>query len=170
MIGNYSKTSRRTAESHHKEREAAAHRDEAGFSILETAIALVLMSIVGLGAASLFYYSIRNTVTAADRELAMAVAQQKMEQIRNTDFLDAGLTAGTPTPQTITRAGRQYTVTTTIADANVVDGQATTKIITVRVSPVSDMSSWSSSITSIFGSVTLVAQRSALTVGPNRAL
>ena len=144
---------------------------EAGFSILETAIALVLMTIVALGAASLFYYSIRNTVTAGDRDLSMAVAQQKMEQLRNVDFLDAALTAvsGT-TPVTITRAGRQYQVYTVIADSNSINGQATTKTITVRVAPVSDMASWSGSITSYFGSVTLVDQRSALSVGPNRAL
>jgi len=51
--------------------------DESGFTILETAIALVLMAIVGLGAASLFFYAARNTVSAGDRELAMAVAQQR---------------------------------------------------------------------------------------------
>ena len=144
---------------------------EAGFSILETAIALVLMTIVALGAASLFYYSIRNTVTAGDRDLSMAVAQQKMEQLRNVDFLDAALTATVATtPVTITRAGRQYQVYTVIADSNAINGQATTKTVTVRVAPVSDMASWSSSITSYFGSVTLVDQRSALSVGPNRAL
>ena len=101
----------------------------------------------------------------------MAVAQQKMEQLRNVDFLDAALTATvTTTPVTITRAGRQYQVYTTIADSNTINGQATTKTITVRAAPVSDMASWSGSITSYFGSVTLVDQRSALTVGPNRAL
>lgn len=144
---------------------------EAGFSILETAIALVLMSIVALGAASLFYFSIRNAVTASDRDLAMAVAQQKMEQLRNIDFLDAALTAtaGAP-PATVTRAGLQYQVFTTIADSNVINGQATTKTITVRVAPLNDPASWSSSITSYFGSVTVVAERSALSVGPNRAL
>lgn len=144
---------------------------EAGFSILETSIALVLMSIVALGAASLFYYSIRNTVTASDRDLAMAVAQQRMEQLRNVDFLDAALTASAgTTPVTITRAGFQYQVYTTIADSNVINGQVTTKTITVRVTPVSDMAAWSKSITSYFGAVTLVAQRSALSIGPNRAL
>ena len=144
---------------------------EAGFSILETAIALVLMTIVALGAASLFYYSIGNTVTTGDRDLSMAVAQQTMEQLRNIDFLDAALTeASGTTPVTLTRAGRQYQVYTTIADSNAINGQPTTKTITVRVAPVSDMASWSNSITSYFGSVTLVAQRSALSVGPNRAL
>ena len=143
--------------------------DEAGFSILETAVALVLMAIVGLGAASLFYYSARNTSSAGDRALAMAVAQQKMEQVRNTDFADASLAATAGATTTITRAGRQYTVLTTIADSNVVSGNATLKTITVRVSPVNDSASWRN-LTSVFGSVTLVAQRTALSVGPNRAL
>ena len=144
---------------------------EAGFSILETAIALVLMTIVALGAASLFYYSIRNTVTAGDRDLSMAVAQQKMEQLRNLDFLDSDLAAAAgTTPVTITRGGRQYQLYTSIVDSNVVNGAATTKTITIRAAPVSDMANWSGSITSYFGSVTLVGQRSALSVGPNRAL
>ena len=144
---------------------------EAGFSILETAIALVLMTIAALGAASLFYYSVRNTVTAGDRDLAMAVAQQKMEQLRNVDFTDAALTAtASTTPVTITRAGFKYQVYTTISDSNSINGQATTKTITVRAAPVSDTANWSGTITTYFGSVTLVAQRTALTMGPNRAL
>ena len=143
---------------------------EAGFSILETAIALVLMTIVALGAASLFYYSIRNTVTAGDRDLSMAVAQQKMEQLRNVDFLDAALTATVATtPVTITRAGRQYQVYTTIADSNTISGQPTTKTITVRAAPVR-RSPRRRRRRPRAGSVTLVDQRSALSVGPNRAL
>ncbi len=145
------------------------HKGEAGFSILETCIALVLMCISALGAASLFYFAIQNTVSAGDRDLAMAVAQQKMEQLRNLDFADAGLTAvaGT-TPVTITRAGRQYQLYTTIVDSNVVNGAATTKTMTVRAVPVSDTSSWSRTISSYFGAVVLVDQRSALSLGPNR--
>lgn len=142
---------------------------EAGFSIMETAIALVLMTIVGLGAASLFYYSVRNTSSAGDRTLAMAVAQQKMEQLRNVDFGDTSLTATAGTTSTLTRSGRQYTLLTTIADSNVINGSATVKTITIRVTPVSD-SSGMANITSYFGSVSLMAQRTALTIGPNRAL
>ena len=68
------------------------------------------------------------------------------------------------------RAGRSYTVLTVISDSNVVAGQATTKTLTVRVTPNSDSSVWAGNVTSIFGSVTLVTQRTTLTVGPNRAL
>jgi Tfp pilus assembly protein PilV len=144
--------------------------DEAGFSILETAIALVLMAIVGLGAASLFYYSARNTASAGDRALSMAVAQQKMEQLRNADFNDAALAVTNGATSTITRAGRQYTLLTTITDSNAVNGTATVKTITIRATPVSDSSGWVTNVTSLFGSVTLIAQRTAITVGPNRAL
>jgi Tfp pilus assembly protein PilV len=145
-------------------------KDQAGFTILETTIALLLMGIVGLGVAQVFYYSVKNTETAGDRELAMAVAQQTMEQLRNADFTSADLTATAGTSTTITRAGRSYTVLTVITDSNVVSGTATSKTITVRATPNGDSSSWAKTITTVFGSVTLVDQRSALSVGPNRAL
>lgn len=149
---------------------ATESKNEAGFSILETSIALVLMAVVGLGAASLFYYSVKNTSSAGDRTMAMAVAQQKMEQLRNVNFTDSTLSATGGATTTITRSGRQYTVLTMIADSNVVNGSATVKTVTVRVTPVSDSTGWVSNVTSVFGSVTLVAQRTALSVGPNRAL
>ena len=143
---------------------------EAGFSLLETVIALVLMAIVGLGVASAFYYSMQNTDSAGNRELAMAIAQQKMEELRSVDMSDSSLGATAGTSTTITRSGRQYTVLTAIADSNVVNGDPTVKTITVRVTPNSDTASWARNLTSIFGSVTLVSRRTALTVGPNRAL
>jgi len=149
----------------------AMRNDESGFTVLETAIALVLMAIVGLGAASLFFYAVRYTVSAGDRELAMAVAQQRVEQLRNVAFTDASIAAtsvaGTST--SVTRAGRQYTILTTITDSNVVNGSATTKTITVLITPASDGATWASTVTSVFGSVTLVSQRTNQTIGPNRA-
>jgi Tfp pilus assembly protein PilV len=147
----------------------ARRKDEAGFSIMETSIALVLMAVVGLGAASLFYYSVRNVSSAGDRALAMAVAQQKMEQLRNVDFSDTSLAATAGTTTSITRSGRAYSVVTTITDSNVVNGAATVKTISIRVAPLSDSASWRG-ITTVFGSVTLMAQRTSLSMGPNRAL
>lgn len=142
---------------------------EAGFTILETAIALVLMSIVGLGAASMFAYANRNTSTEGDRQLAMAVAQQRMEQLRNVDFNDASLAATAGTTATVTRASRQYTIVTTIADSNTVNGAPTTKTITIQVKPTLNGSAANTGNT-LFGSVRLVSQRTSLTLGPNRAL
>ena len=144
--------------------------NEAGFSILETTISLVLMAIVGLGTASAFYYSFRATDSAGNRELAMAVAQQQMEQFRTVEISDASLAATAGTSTTVTSSGRDYTVLKTVVDSNVINGEPTVKTITIRVTPSSDAASWATNVTSLFGSVTLVAQRTALTVGPNRAL
>src|SRR5580765_3794808 len=128
------------------------------------------MTVVGLGATSLFFFAVRNSVSASDREMAMAVAQQRMEQLRIDSFSSTNLaqTSSTPSPNTITRGGRAYAVTTTIADSNVVNGSATTKTITVKVIPSNDSSVWARTVASVFGSVTLISQRSTQSTGPNR--
>jgi Tfp pilus assembly protein PilV len=137
---------------------------------VETAIAAILMAIVGLGIASLFSYAARNTASAGDRELAMAVAQHRMEELRNVAFADSTLTATPPsgTSTTATCAGRQYVVVTTITDSNIVSGQATVKTISVQVTPQNGDPSASAS--GLFGSVTMVSARSAPKIGPYRAL
>lgn len=147
-----------------------AASDEAGFTLLETSIAMVLLAVVGLGIASVFFFAAKNNVSAADRELAMAVAQQQMEQLRNVPFTDGtlGATATAGTSVTVTRAGRRYIVLTTIADSNTINGTVRTKTITIRVTPWSD-DTWARTVSSVFGSVTMVSQRTSLAVGPNRA-
>lgn len=144
------------------------HSSEAGFTLLETTISMVLMAIIGLGVAGLFAYAASNTTNASDREMATAVAQQRMEQLKSVEFSDASLaatpTAGTST--TITRLGRQYTVVTTIANS----ANGTSKTITVKVTPQAPTSRWASNVNTIFGSITLVTKRSALQLGSNRAL
>lgn len=147
---------------------AAIGNTESGFTILECTIALLLMAVVGLGIASVFSYSIKNNVSASDRELAMAVAQHRIEQLRSVAFTDSSLTATAGTSTSLTRAGRKYSVVTTIVDSNVVNGLATTKTITVKVTPNSDGAIWATTISSIFGSVTLVSTRTSMTMGPYR--
>src|SRR5467141_1544703 len=108
---------------------------ESGFTLLETVIAMLVMTVVGLGVASAFAFAVSNTANAADREMAMAVGQQRLEQLRSVAFTDATMNAtSTPAVTTVTRAGRTFSITTTIADANVI-GQATLKTITIRVIP-----------------------------------
>jgi prepilin-type N-terminal cleavage/methylation domain-containing protein len=129
---------------------------ECGFTLLETSIAMVIMLVAVLASASLFAYSIKNNSGANDRELAMGVAQQQMEQLRNAPFTDGSLTATAGTTTTITRAGRQYTVLKIITDSNTVSGQPTLKTITTRVTPLA----------STLGAVTLRTRRSTLLKGP----
>jgi len=134
-----------------------AHQEQ-GFTILETAIAMVIMMVAVLASASLFAYSIQNNSGANDRELAMAVAQQQMEELRNASFTDSSLTAtatnGVTT--TVSRAGRQYTVVTTITDSNTVNSLPTIKTITIQVTPTG----------SALGSVILLTQRATPLNGP----
>ena len=141
---------------------------QAGFTLIETAISMVLMSIIGLGVLALFSYAASNASNAADRGMATAVAQQRMEQLRSVPFRDASLaaTASTGTVTTVTRLSRQYTVTTTIVDS----ADATSKTITVKVTPQGASATWATNINTLFASVTLVTKRSALQIGPNRAL
>ena len=146
--------------------------NEAGFTLLETSIAMVLLAVAGLGVSACFFFAARNNSSARDRELSMAVAQQTMEQYREVAFSDATLsaTSANPTPTTILRGGRTYLVQAVITDSNLQNGTARTKTIQVRVTPWSSGESWARNISTVFGSVTIISQRTAPSVGPNRAL
>jgi len=136
---------------------------EKGFTLIETTISLVVMMVVGLGASALFFYALGSNNTARDRELSMAVAQQEMERLRNTQFanLDATVTNSGGASKTVTSAGRQYSVTTTIA--NTVSGDSTKETITIQVSPQG--SGALSGVQRIFGGVVLITQRSTDAIG-----
>ena len=164
MIRNFSRPKRKV------QRKPAS--SEAGFTLLETTIAMVLLAIAGLGVAACFFFAAKNNSSARDRELSMAVAQQQMEQFRNASFSDAALNATVDegVSSTVLRGGRSYVVLTTITDTNVQNGTARTKTIQIHVSPWSDSERWTRNITSVFGSVTIISQRTAPNVGPNRAL
>ena len=141
------------------------YSSEAGFTLLETSISMVLMAIIGLGIAGLFSYAASNTSNASDREMATAVAQQTMEQFKSVAFTDSSLaaTSSSGTSTTVTRLGRGYTVLTIITNSS----SGTSKTITVRVTP---QASTNPNVTTIFGSVTLVTTRSSQQLGSNRSL
>lgn len=137
--------------SRRKAKEAETGRAcERGFTLIETSIALVIMMIVAMGAASLFVYSISNNSGGNDRAVAIALAQQQMETLRNASFSTSGgtsaLLAGGTTSTTIDTTGaspcaanqRCYSVSTVIDDnpatpAVDVNAATTLKGITVTV-------------------------------------
>src|SRR3989441_4355525 len=129
-----------------------------GFTLLETSIALVVMMVVTLGTASLFVYAIKNNDGSNDQALALAVAQQRMERLRRTPFNDTSLNTLLST-ETVTSAGRQYTVATTVCSTSDCGGSATLKIITVQVTPQNG-SAWANN------PAILVSQRAAPSLGP----
>ncbi|HEY8228166.1 MAG TPA: hypothetical protein VIG25_23050 [Pyrinomonadaceae bacterium] len=132
----------------------------AGFTIMETCIAMLIMFVAVLGSVSLFAYSIQNNSGATDREMAMAVAQKQVEQFRNVRFTDSTLNE-TPIDgvrTTLIRAGRSYDILTKIVHSNVVNGAPSVKTLTVTVTALGTSR----------GSVTLRAVRITDTLGPNR--
>ena len=123
-------------------RPAAAARAEAGFTILETVIALFVALVVGFGAISLVLFSASFNAGASDRARALAIAQERMEQMRAKSFDDASLAAGTTT--TTVESGssvtgksdlRSFTVTTTIENDATTTPANQQKMITVSVTP-----------------------------------
>jgi|ERR1043165_597791 prepilin-type N-terminal cleavage/methylation domain-containing protein len=147
--------------------EQIKHHSEAGFTLIETVISMVLMAIVGLGVAGLFAYAASSTASAADREMATAVAQQRMEQLKSVAFTDTTLsaTSSAGVTTTITRLGREYSVNTNISD----NSTATLKTIKIKVTPVASSAKSPSNVNTIFGSVTLVSTRSTQQLGSNRS-
>ena len=141
----------------------ARHPEQRGFTLIETVISLLILMVVGLGAASLFVVSATNNTGARDRQLSMAVAQQQLERLRGASFanLRATVTNGGGSDKTVTNAGRPYRVVTTIVDTT-----SSLKTITVQVTTAAGPG-WGGTTTN-FGGVTIVTQRAANTFGPNR--
>ena len=146
-----------------------------GFTLMEAAIALVVLMVMGLGVASLFTYAVQANMKADDRELAMATAQMRMEWLRTIPFTTQtrsvafsfpngglGATATAGVNETVTNAGRSYLVNTVIEDLSVVPlgnpdaGAPTVKRIRVSVTPADGTN---------FDTITITTQRSTQVVG-----
>ena len=130
-----------------------SERHEEGFTLIETSIALVIMMIGALAITSLFAFAISYNSDAADRAVALAVAQRQMEMLRTLSFSDAAFTTGS-TSQAVTSNDRPYTVTTTIA------GTSTLKTINIQVVPLGALRPWAA------GPVTVVGLRTIAAPGP----
>src|SRR5262245_64945501 len=100
-----------------------AANGEGGFTLLETSIAMVVMMVAALACSSLFVFSIQNNVGGGERALAMAVAQQQLEQIRSVKYEDSTLNTGTTTT-TVRNGERPYTVQRTVVSETNSDGSA----------------------------------------------
>ena len=127
---------------------------ERGFTLMETAIALVVMMIIGLAVASLFVYAIKYNSGANDRALSLSIAQQRMERLRKTPFSDAVFSTSSTT-ETVVSADRSYNVVTTVA------GSSTLKKVTVEVTAIGATGAWSAT------PVSVTTLRATPTVGEN---
>ncbi|MDQ3473279.1 MAG: prepilin-type N-terminal cleavage/methylation domain-containing protein [Acidobacteriota bacterium] len=136
-----------------------------GFTLLETMIALVVMMIAALGAASVFSYSINYNSGGSDRLVALAIAQEQLERIRSGHFnsttTDTILEGGVSVRGGIIRNGKRYVLTTTIDDdpttllPDIIAGTSL-KRITVAVAPENVSQGWS---LNAGARITLITQR-----------
>lgn len=145
-----------------------ARRTEAGFTLLETVIALCVMLVVGFGAIGLFLFSASFNDGASDRARALAIAQETIEEVRATTFSDAALPVGT-TSTNVTRGSsntnqsdlRTFNVTKTIENDGTTSPANRQKKITVTVTPVAVKGRFSP------GAVTLLLVRTSDIIGSN---
>ena len=135
-------------------------KNERGFTLVETTISMVVMMVAGLAVASLFVFSTQNNVGGNERALAMAVAQQQMEQLRSVSFDSTLLNAGTTT-STVSSSDRDYTVVKAITDeVNPDNSVKQLRRITITVTPVGgSRANWTRT------PVTLVALLSTIATG-----
>jgi Tfp pilus assembly protein PilV len=159
----------------HRSTVAKRRSPEYGFTLMETAVALVIMMVVGLGVASLFAYATQSNTRADDRELAMAIAQKRMEWFRTIPFTrdtrhqaysypngGLGATSADGVVETVTNAGRTYVLTTIVQDVSFVpngapdQGEPTVKRIQLSVTPAGAASS---------ATISISTQRSTSIVG-----
>jgi len=110
-------------------------KNEQGFTLLETSIALIVMMVVTLATGSLFVYAVNYNSGSGDRSAALAIAQQRIERLRRTSFDDTLLSTAS-TSETVINSGRSYTVVTTVCWDSTCGGSATLKVITISVTPV----------------------------------
>ena len=127
----------------HPHANGPAARRAAGFTIIETVIALFIAMVVGFGAISLFLFSTSYNSGASDRARALALAQQRMEDYRAKPYPSiAALDTTEQVAVGSTTAGesdqRTFTVRTTVAYYDTTAGIPNANrpwLITVTVTP-----------------------------------
>ncbi len=108
--------------------EIRNHKNEGGFTLIETCVALVLLTIIVCGVLPLGVYALKYNSAAAIRAGAVAAAQRKLEQLRGAAFTSCVsssevVSVGSPDSQT-------YTVDVTVTDVT-----STLKKIKIVVTP-----------------------------------
>ena len=128
-------------------------KKEAGFSLIEALVAMVILLIVLLGVSSAFTYAVIYNTGNNTRSQTLSVLQREVELIRSYKFTptitDAALIGGTTTSKYVQSGGdsSNYKVTITVDDdpntAGVqLDNTKTLKEITITVVPTNLVSSW----------------------------
>lgn len=133
-------------------------KDEAGFSLLEATVAIVILLIVLLSVFSVFTYSVIYNTGNNTRSQALSILQREIELVRSYKFTptvtDTELTGGTKASKFVTSAdGTSFKVAVVIDDdpltaGTQTDATKTIKDITITVTPTNKVESWKTAIAS----------------------
>lgn len=129
---------------------------QAGFSLIEVSIAMVVFLIAILGVFISFAYAVSYNTGNSSRAQALALLQQKVEQMRSATFVptatDAALTGGTKAPEVVTAPdGHLYRLQVVVDDDPFtpdiqIDSTQKLKEISVTVSLEAPTPGWQSSV------------------------
>lgn len=108
--------------------EKHGHKEEGGFTLIETCIALVMLMIIVCGVLPLGVYALKYNSAAAIRAGAVASAQRKLEQLR------AGAFTSCISSSEVVTVGPTESQTYTV-DVTVTDVTPTLKNIKIVVTP-----------------------------------
>ena len=108
--------------------ETQTHKDNRGFTLIETCLAMVMLMIVVCGVLPLGFYALKYNSAAAIRAGAVMAAQRKLEQLR------AGSFTSCISSSEVVTVGPTDSPTYTI-DVTVTEVTTTLKNITITVTP-----------------------------------
>ncbi|SRR6266404_6741707 len=151
------------------------HKDQRGFTLVETCIALVLIMIISSGVLPLFVYAVKYNSAAAIRAEALAIAQRKLEQLRASPFISCTsatpFTSCTSTSNEVVTVGSSTTGSLTYTvDITVKEVTSSLENIQIVVTPQGRSTSgevYSGKEAWMRGQVIIYTERTTLGVGPN---
>lgn len=150
---------------HANRRPRRPAQPEAGFTLLETVIALCIALVVSFGAIALFLYAASFNSGASDRARALAIAQDKVEELRAIKFSNLPASSTVDIQSGSTDAGksdqRTFRVVTLVENDTTTNPADRQKKITVTVTPASLKGRFST------GDVSLIIVRTSETAGAN---
>ena len=104
------------------------HKEDRGFTLIETCIAMVVLMVVACGVLPLGVYALKYNSAAAIRAGAVTAAQRKLEQLRAGSF--SSCVSSSEVVANGTTDSQTYTVDVTVTDVT-----STLKSITITVTP-----------------------------------
>lgn len=140
-----------------------AHKEDRGFTLIETCIAMVILMIVVCGVLPLGVYALKYNSAAAIRAGAVTAAQRKLEQLRAGSFTSC--TSSSEVVAVGPTDSQSYTIAVTVTDVT-----TTLKSITITVTPQGRSTSggvYSGNEGWMRGQIVLYTKRTTSSIGSN---